>query len=198
MANSTLGNLPLASTPVVGTDIIPISRDGTNLTKVSLTNLKLFTDNVGFSTIVVAGQSSVVADSASDTLTLVAGTNITLTTNATNDSIIITSTASGGGYTPPTYSTDNTVGKTIAAADLNTLIVYNSAATANFTIPDDATLSLSGVTNNSFEIYQKGTGAPSVIAGAGVTLNKWTGYPTSTQFVTQTVHRVGANTWAVK
>jgi hypothetical protein len=50
-----------------------------------------------FSTIAVAGQSNVVADSTSDTLTLVAGSNIVLTTNATNDEIAIAST--GGGIT---------------------------------------------------------------------------------------------------
>jgi hypothetical protein len=50
-----------------------------------------------FSTIAVAGQSNVVADSTSDTLTLIAGSNITLTTNATNDEITIASTGGGGG-----------------------------------------------------------------------------------------------------
>ena len=52
-----------------------------------------------FSTISVAGQTDVVADAASDTLTLVAGTNITITTNATTDAITINSTASGTGLT---------------------------------------------------------------------------------------------------
>lgn len=49
-----------------------------------------------FSTIAVSGQSNVVADSTSDTLTLVAGTNITITTNATTDSITINSTSTSG------------------------------------------------------------------------------------------------------
>ena len=43
-----------------------------------------------FATISVAGQSNVVADSATDTLTLVAGTGITITTDAGADSITIT------------------------------------------------------------------------------------------------------------
>ena len=50
-----------------------------------------------FGTVVVAGQDNVAADSTNDTLTFVAGTDITLTTDATNDTVTITSTAAGGG-----------------------------------------------------------------------------------------------------
>jgi hypothetical protein len=45
-----------------------------------------------FKTIAVAGQSSVVADTYTDTLTLAAGTNVAITTNATTDTITINST----------------------------------------------------------------------------------------------------------
>jgi hypothetical protein len=50
-----------------------------------------------FRTIAVSGQSDVVADSTTDTLTLVAGSNITITTDATTDSITIASSGGGGG-----------------------------------------------------------------------------------------------------
>tara|TARA_B100001287_G_scaffold270292_1_gene268872 strand:+ start:4216 stop:4986 length:771 start_codon:yes stop_codon:yes gene_type:complete len=50
-----------------------------------------------FSTIAVSGQSNVVADSTSDTLTLVAGSNMTITTNAGTDTITFASTGGGGG-----------------------------------------------------------------------------------------------------
>lgn len=46
-----------------------------------------------FQTIAVSGQSNVVADSTTDTLTLVAGTGVSITTNASTDSITISSTA---------------------------------------------------------------------------------------------------------
>ena len=49
-----------------------------------------------FKTIAVSGQSDVVADSATDTLTLVAGSNMTITTNATNDEITFDATGGGG------------------------------------------------------------------------------------------------------
>ena len=53
-------------------------------------------DQNQFSTIAVSGQSDVVADSTSDTLTLVAGTNVTLTTDAATDSITINASVGGG------------------------------------------------------------------------------------------------------
>ena len=48
--------------------------------------------SVAFKTIAVSGQSNVVADAADDTLTLVAGSNVTITTNASSDTITIAST----------------------------------------------------------------------------------------------------------
>jgi hypothetical protein len=50
-----------------------------------------------FSTIAVSGQSNVSADSTGDTLTLVAGTNVTITTDASTDSITINATGGGSG-----------------------------------------------------------------------------------------------------
>jgi hypothetical protein len=46
-----------------------------------------------FSTIAVTGQSSIVADSVSDTLTVASGTAISITTNASTDTLTITNTA---------------------------------------------------------------------------------------------------------
>lgn len=50
-----------------------------------------------FTTIAVAGQSNVVADSSTDTLTLVAGSNVTITTDPSTDSITIAASGGGGG-----------------------------------------------------------------------------------------------------
>ena len=59
-----------------------------------------------FTTIAVAGQTSVAADTTTDTLTLVAGTNVTITTDATTDTITINATSSGGGATAFTGLSD--------------------------------------------------------------------------------------------
>lgn len=80
----------------VNADWNAVSGDAQILNKPTISGTNTGDQNI-FSTIAVAGQSNVVADSTSDTLTLVAGSNITLTTNATNDEITIASTGGGGG-----------------------------------------------------------------------------------------------------
>lgn len=49
--------------------------------------------NNSFANVAVSGQSTVVADNVSDTLTLAAGSNITLTTNASTDTVTISATS---------------------------------------------------------------------------------------------------------
>lgn len=78
-----------------------------------------------FSTIAVSGQSNVVADSTSDTLTLVAGANVTITTDASTDTITIAASGGGGG------SPGGTSGQ----------IQFNNAGSfAGFTASGDATI----------------------------------------------------------
>jgi len=69
------------STAIVG-DTLTINASGAN--------------NI-FSTVAVAGQGDVVADTSSDTLTFVAGSNITLTTDPSTDAITINASAGSGG-----------------------------------------------------------------------------------------------------
>lgn len=61
-----------------------------------------------FSTVAVSGQSNLEADSTSDVLTIVAGTNISLSTNASTDSLTINAIG-GGDVTGPASSIDNRV-----------------------------------------------------------------------------------------
>lgn len=78
----TLGNITPSSVAAVGT-VTGSNLSGTNTG-----------DQFLFGTIAVSGQSNVVAETTNDTLTIVAGTNITITTDAATDSITINS--SGG------------------------------------------------------------------------------------------------------
>jgi hypothetical protein len=83
-----------------------------------------------FETITVAGQNNVVADSATDTLTLIAGTNITITTNESNDSITISGSSSGATvFTELNDSAGATIDQIYLPA-ITMLTVTNQGATA--------------------------------------------------------------------
>jgi plastocyanin len=104
---------------------VPIGRLGSSGTPSSSTYLR--GDNTwatvsggaasdSFATIAVSGQSSVVADSATDTLTLVAGSNITITTDASTDTITIAA-AGGGGVASNSFETIQVAGQSNVVAD---------------------------------------------------------------------------------
>ena len=97
-----------------------------------------------FKTIAVSGQSNVVADSAADTLTLVAGTGITLTTSPTNDSVTITSTGTSGGATEA-FKTIAIAGQSDVVADsaADTLTLIAGTGVALTTSPNNDSVTIS-------------------------------------------------------
>ena len=131
-----------------------------------------------FNTIAVAGQSNVVADAATDTLTLVAGTNMTITTNAGTDTITITGAAipSIGDltFTGSTISAPSNGDLTLTTAgtgviDLNDTVRFNAgykedinALTSSSTITVDCSLAsthkVTLATNTEFNISSLPTG----------------------------------------
>jgi hypothetical protein len=100
----------------------------------------------GFQTVAISGQSSVVADSTTDTLNLVAGTGITLTTVAGTDSVTITGTSAGANA----FGNVAVNGQTTVAADstndtLNLvagtgMVITTVAGTDTITIAGSASL----------------------------------------------------------
>lgn len=67
--------------------------------------------SLAFKTIAVSGQSDVVADTPEDTLTLAAGTNITITTNAGTDTVTINAASGSGDVVGPASATDNAIAR---------------------------------------------------------------------------------------
>jgi len=84
-----------------------------------------------FSIVAVSGQDNVVADAAQDTLTFAAGTNVTVTTNATSDTV------------------------TIAAADTSKMPLAGGTFTGDVTINDDEELGFGS--QNDLVIVHDGT-----------------------------------------
>lgn len=69
---------------------------------VTITNTDLGSSQNIFKNFAVAGQNTIVADTNNDTLTLVAGSNVTITTDDLTDTITIASTDTNTTYTPGT------------------------------------------------------------------------------------------------
>ena len=89
-----------------------------------------------FTTLSVSGQSDVVADSSTDTLTFVAGSNVTLTTNATNDSITIA--ASGASLADNAVTAAKIATGAVGASELAATAVTAGAYTnADITVDAD-------------------------------------------------------------
>ena len=83
------------------------------------------TSSNSFEIIAVAGQTSLTADSANDTLTLVAGSNITITTNSSTDTITIAASGSAGNI----FETIAVAGQSDIVADSSTDTLYLAAGT---------------------------------------------------------------------
>ena len=128
--------------------------------------------SAAFRDIAVSGQNTVQADGVADTLTLVAGTNVTITTNNSNDSITIAA-AGGGGGGSVSVGTNVTDILSISSGD----IVADDAGADKLVFWDDSgnkltyatlgtNLSMSGTTLNSSGSGPPGPPGPgSTVAG---------------------------------
>jgi hypothetical protein len=151
-----------------------------------------------FTTVAVAGQSDVVADSATDTLTLVAGTGITLSTNATTDTITVTNSvtntdttysikattaeggatldldAGGSGSGTDSVTFAGGAGITVSRTDANTITVASSVTDTNTTYALDAIDGDAGKKIIRLTAGGSGSGDDDVVlvAGTNVTLER--------------------------
>jgi len=152
-------------------------------------NTPMFTDDTGashnllsgggggttqnlFETIAVAGQTDVVADSATDTLTLVAGSNMTITTNASADSITFASASGGGGSSTFTGLTDTpanytaSAGKVVAVNSAANALEFITAGIQGITIRDEGSV-ITGIASPSGNIDFVGAGVTATSPSAG-------------------------------
>ena len=124
-----------------------------------------------FGTIAVSGQSNVAADSNSDTLTLVAGSNITLTTDASADSVTIAAAGGTSLTVQDEGSALSTAGSTLNFVGAG-VTASGTGATKTITIPGGGgevfkTISVSG---QSDVVADGSTDTLTLAAGSGMTL----------------------------
>jgi hypothetical protein len=126
----------------------------------TVTNTDLGSSQNIFKNIAVAGQSTIVADSNNDTLTLVAGTGITLTTDDTTDTVTITAPQAGRSFTntgpSPSASTTYTIDSTThgLGTDSSVIMVQLVQVSTGETIYSDVTRGASGLITITFAASQ--------------------------------------------
>ena len=87
-----------------------------------------------FGTVSVTGQSDVIAESSNDTLNIEAGDNITITTNATSDTITISATGSENTQIFTTITEDYIISTT------DDVVISNASDSITVTLPDASTV----------------------------------------------------------
>jgi len=122
-----------------GTGIDVSSTTVGNITTYTVNNTDLGSSQNIFKNIAVAGQPTVIADSNNDTLTLAAGTGISITTIASSDTITITNTAPN--VNQDLWKTINgDSGSTSANSPSDTLIIVGSKEISTSIIGDTVTI----------------------------------------------------------
>ena len=106
-----------------------------------------------FKNIQVAGQSQIVAESNADTLTFVAGSGISITTDPSSDAVTISNTGGGGGG-----GSVSEAFKTIAVQGENSVVANVAADTLTFIAGANATISADS-SNQTITIDATGTGS---------------------------------------
>jgi hypothetical protein len=140
-----------------------------------------------FKTISVSGQSDVVADSSTDTLTLVAGTNVSITTNATNDSITINADSKS---TSSVYLVRNNTGSTI----LKGTLVSASGAEPSGRIDVEPFAAVGGINSELTVMGMATTNISNGVNGEVISFGTLTGIDTRGD--TTSAIAVGDETWA--
>lgn len=98
-----------------------------------------------FNNISVSGQDSIVADSINDTINLIAGTNITITTSAISDSITINSEGGGEVAEQNLWATiSGDIGATTANTTTDTLTIAGGTSISTSITGDILTISYTG------------------------------------------------------
>ena len=122
-----------------------------------------------FETIAVAGQNNVVADSATDTLTLAAGSNVTLTTNDSSDTITVASTDTTANETitlsgDVTGSGTSSISATLSDSGVSAGTYGSSSLIPSITV--DAKGRVTGVTTSGVSSSSGGTVSSVAISGS--------------------------------
>ena len=124
-------------------------------------------ESIGFANVAVTGQSTLVADTATGTLTIAAGTGVTLTTNATTDTLTI---AHSDTSSVTNLSSDNSAG--VVLQDIAfTFDTYGHVQTATVATTDLDARYLQAESDTLATVTTRGATTTNAITVGGLTVN---------------------------
>ncbi len=141
-----------------------------------------------FTNIAVTGQNTIAADSSSDTLTFIAGTGITITTDNTSDSITITGSAVNNVFSTIAVAGQSNV-IADATSDTLTLVAGSNVTITTDSTNDSITINTTDTVSNSFATIAV-AGHSNVVADSStdiLTLLASSGIDISTNATTDTI-----------
>ena len=137
--------------------------DGTN--KISIDSVEV--PQSIFQNIAVAGQTNVVADSTTDTLTFVAGSNMTITTDTSTDTITFASSGGGGGGGTPGGADTQVQFNDSSSFGGDAGLVYNKT-TDTLTGVNISATTISATTVTADTLQTSGTGIPTFTSASNI------------------------------
>jgi hypothetical protein len=123
---------------------------------------------------------------------LVAGSNITLTSSSTGITVSSTGGVSGSFLSGVTATNRKTSSYTIAATDVNKLVEMNVASSNTVTLPPASAVTIA--TGSAIHFAQYGAGQTQFIAGPNVTIRSYnTNTKLSGQYSFASAFKIGSN-----
>lgn len=150
---------------IVGGSNIGVTADGNTITVAFTGSIDSGEANQNaFSNVAVSGQTTVDADSTTDTLTLVAGTNVTISTDAASNSVTINSTAAGGASQNVFETVTGDTGTTTADSTTDTLNILGGTNISTSVSGDSLTINYTGSTppSNFDDLTDVGTAGTTI------------------------------------
>lgn len=164
LSGATISTATVATGDKVLIQDISDSNNLKTVTAQDIANLASGTASDSFKTISVSGQSDVVADSATDTLTFVAGTGMTITTNASTDTITFTSSGGGGGSQTPWTSDINSAGYKLTNSSNSNGVLIESLDNLNLTGSEIRVINSNGGQGANMRFYEGSSNGTDYIA----------------------------------
>jgi hypothetical protein len=177
----------LASPAFTGTPTAPTATAGTNTTQVATTEF------VGTAVSALVASAPAALDTLNE-LAAALGSDANFSTTMTN---ALALKASKTELTAATLSSFNnkTTSYTLVLGDEGNVVEMESASANTVTIPTNASVAFN--IGSSIDVFQKGTGQTSVVAGAGVTILNTPGLKFRDRYSMATLIKRDTNTWIV-